>query len=71
MKKDEVSELLTLEEAAEKLKVSEQTLRRWDNNGHFKAVRVGTRRGLGDRRYRVQDVEDYIKQRNKNKNKNK
>lgn len=63
MKKDEVSELLTLEEAAKKLKVSEQTLRRWDNSGHFKAVRIGTRRGIGDRRYRVQDVENYIKQR--------
>ncbi len=63
MEKDEVSELLTLEEAAKKLTVSEQTLRRWDNSGHFKAVRIGTRRGIGDRRYRVQDVEDYIKQR--------
>ncbi|KKT58110.1 MAG: DNA-binding protein, excisionase family [Candidatus Amesbacteria bacterium GW2011_GWA1_44_24] len=67
MKKDEVSKLLTLKEAAEKLRVSEQTLRRWDNSGHFKAVRVGTRRGLGDRRYRVEDVEDYIKQRGKKK----
>jgi len=67
MKKDEVSELLTLEEAAKKLKVSEQTLRRWDNSGHFKAVRVGTRRGLGDRRYRVEDVENYIKQKDKKK----
>jgi len=67
MKKDEVSELLTLEEAAKKLKVSEQTLRRWDNNGHFKAVRVGIRRGLGDRRYRVEDIENYIKQQNTKK----
>lgn len=65
MKKDEVSKLLTLKEAAEKLRVSQQTLRRWDNSGHFKAVRVGTRRGLGDRRYRVEDVENYIKQKDK------
>jgi len=69
MKKDEISELLTLEEAAKRLKVSEQTLRRWDNSGHFKAVRVGIRRGLGDRRYQVQDVEDYIKQKDKRKQK--
>ena len=67
MKKDEVSELLTLEEAAKKLKVSEQTLRRWDNSGHFVAIRVGTRRGIGDRRSRVQDIENYIKQRGKKK----
>jgi len=67
MKKDGVSKLLTLKEAAEKLRVSEQTLRRWDNSGHFVAIRVGTRRGIGDRRYRVQGIEDYIKQRGKKK----
>ena len=69
MKKNEVSELLTLKEAAEKLKVSQQTLRRWDNSGHFKAVRVGTRRGLGDRRYQVEDIENYIKQKGQRKKK--
>jgi len=62
MKKNKTSELLTLEETANKLKVSQQTLRRWDQSGHFKAVRIGTRRGVGDRRYRIEDVENYIKQ---------
>lgn len=67
MMKDKLSELLTLEETANKLKVSQQTLRRWDQSGHFKAVRIGTRRGVGDRRYRIEDVEDYIKQENQNR----
>jgi len=62
MNKNKLSELLTLEETANKLKVSQQTLRRWDQSGHFKAVRIGTRRGVGDRRYRIEDVENYIKQ---------
>lgn len=42
------------------LGVSTQTLRRWDYAGKLKAVRVGTRRGVGDRRYRKKDIEVYI-----------
>lgn len=69
MKKGELSELLSLDEAAKKLKVSEQTLRRWDNSSHFKAVRIGTRRGIGDRRYRKEDIEAYIKSKSQKKKK--
>ncbi len=61
MATDEIDELLTLEEAAKILRVTPGTLRRWDRTGHFKAVRVGVRRGVGDRRYKRQDVENYLK----------
>lgn len=44
-------ELLTLEQTAQVLGVSKWSLRKWDNEGKFKAVRVGTHR-----RYRKADV---------------
>jgi len=61
----DIEELLTLEQVAKILKVEPQTLRRWDRQGVLKAVRVGTRRGVGDRRYRKQDIETYISRHNK------
>lgn len=61
----EIEELLTVDQAAKILKVSAQTLRRWDKQGILKAVRVGTRRGIGDRRYRKQDIEGYISRQHK------
>jgi excisionase family DNA binding protein len=60
-----MSELLTLEEAGKILKVHPGTLRRWDKEGLLKAVRIGTRRGIGDRRYRIEDIENYIQQKDK------
>ncbi|MFH1792728.1 MAG: helix-turn-helix domain-containing protein [Patescibacteria group bacterium] len=65
MKKDDITELLTLEEAGKILKVHPGTLRRWDTEGLLKAVRIGSRRGIGDRRYRKEDIESYIKQKKK------
>lgn len=62
-----IEELLTIEQAAKILKVNAQTLRRWDRQGILKAVRVGTRRGVGDRRYRKQDIEAYISRQHKKK----
>ncbi len=44
-------ELLTLEQTAQILGVSKWSLRNWDNNDKFKAIRVGTHR-----RYRKEDV---------------
>lgn len=44
-------ELLNLEQVAQILGVSKWSLRKWDNEGKFKAVRVGTHR-----RYRKEDV---------------
>lgn len=65
MEKDDISELLTLEEAGKILKVHPGTLRRWDKEGLLKAVRIGSRRGIGDRRYRKEDIENYLKKKNK------
>lgn len=56
----ELEELLTLNQAAKILNVKPQTLRRWDRQGILKAVRIGARRGVGDRRYRKADIEAYI-----------
>lgn len=58
--KDKLSELLTINQVAQMLKVHPETLRRWDNEGRLKAVRVGSRRSVGDRRYRKEDIESYI-----------
>ena len=56
----DLEELLSLQEVAKILKVNTQTLRRWDERGILKAVRVGTRKGVGDRRYRKSDIEAYL-----------
>ncbi|TAL50094.1 MerR family transcriptional regulator [Patescibacteria group bacterium] len=47
------AKLITIREAAELLGVHPETLRRWDNEGKLKAVRVGER---GHRRYNTSDV---------------
>ena len=60
MIKDAVIELLTLKETAKILKVHPATLRRWDKQGILRAVRVGKRKGVGDRRYRKSDIETYL-----------
>jgi excisionase family DNA binding protein len=52
-----MSELVTLKEASEILKVHPNTLREWDNKGFLKAVRIGKRR---DRRYRKEDIISII-----------
>jgi excisionase family DNA binding protein len=44
-------ELLTLDQTAQILGVSKWSLRRWDNEGKFKAVRMGSHR-----RYKKEDV---------------
>jgi PAS domain S-box-containing protein len=49
----ELQELLTLKESAQLLKCHPNTLRVWDRNGMFKAVRLGKRKLL---RYRKKDI---------------
>lgn len=51
--------LIKIREAAEMLGVNPETLRRWDREGKLKAVIVSTR---GDRRYKKEDIEKFIKQ---------
>ena len=53
MKKQQVTELLTLSEASQILKVHPNTLRKWDKRGILKPIRFGQR---GDRRYRKEDI---------------
>lgn len=50
--------LLRIKEAAEMLGVNPETLRRWDRSGKLKAVVISIR---GDRRYKKEDVEVFIK----------
>lgn len=49
--------LLRIREAAELLGVNPETLRRWDNEGRLKAIRIGKRQ---DRRYKPKDVQKII-----------
>ena len=62
MKNDELSELLTIRQAAKILNLNIETLRRWDKNGKLPAIRIGTR---GDRRYQENAILKFIgKQKN-------
>ena len=58
MPKDDIRlpELLTITQVAKILNVHPTTLRRWDKKGKLKAIRVGTRRGVGERRYHREDI---------------
>lgn len=57
-----ITQLLTLDEVAKILKVHKETLRRWDASGRLKAIRISSR---GDRRYEVDEINDYVKKMNK------
>jgi len=48
-----MSNLLSIQEAADILKLHPETLRRWDREGKLKAIKVGER---GDRKYRLEDL---------------
>lgn len=56
------TKLLRIREAAELLGVNPETLRRWDNEGRLKAVRIGKRQ---DRRYKLEDLQKIIDGQNK------
>lgn len=61
-KGDRLPKLIGIKEAAEMLSVHPATLRRWDEEGRLKAVRIGGRRGVGDRRYRLEDIREIIEE---------
>lgn len=50
-------ELLTINEVAKILDVHPETLRRWDNEGKLKAVRVGER---GHRKYKKSEIQALL-----------
>ncbi len=55
----ELSELMTLKEVSEMLKVHPNTLRQWDEKGILVALRFGAR---GDRKYRKNDILKLLNQ---------
>ena len=57
--KEEIPELLTLQEASDILKCHPNTLRQWDRKGILVAVRFGERK---DRRYRKGDILKLLNQ---------
>ena len=57
-----ISELITLKEASDALKVHPNTLRDWDKKGILKAVRIGIKRNV---RYRKNDIENFINNKEK------
>jgi len=57
---EKLPKLLTINQVAEILNVHPTTLRRWDKKGKLKAIRIGTRRGVGERRYRREDINKVI-----------
>lgn len=58
MPKDDkrLPELLTIAQVSKILNVHITTLRRWDRIGKLKAIRVGTRSGVGERRYHRENI---------------
>ncbi len=50
------SNLLNINQVAKILGVMPPTLRRWDKSGKLKAIRVGNKKGVGERRYRREDI---------------
>jgi excisionase family DNA binding protein len=52
--------LISLRETARILKVHKETLRRWDQKGRLKAIRVGSRQ---DRKYLISDVIQLLEER--------
>jgi excisionase family DNA binding protein len=59
MTNEKKDEIITLAEACDILGMHPNTLRKWDNKGFLKAIRIGTRR---DRRYRKSDILKLLNQ---------
>ena len=51
------SKMLTIRDVAEMLNVHVNSIRRWSNMGLLRVYRVGSR---GDRRYRPEDVAQFL-----------
>lgn len=51
--------LLLPNEAAKLLRVHVKTLKRWENKGRIKSIRINER---GDRRYRREDIDKILNQ---------
>jgi excisionase family DNA binding protein len=60
--KESADRLLGIREVAELFGVDISTVRRWDEAGHLRSVRMGQR---GHRRFRQQDIRRLLEQRAK------
>jgi len=60
--KESADRLLGIREVAELFGVDISTVRRWDDAGHLRSVRMGQR---GHRRFRQQDIRRLLEQRAK------
>ncbi len=54
--KIKLPKLLNINQVAKILGVMPPTLRRWDKNGKLTAIRVGNKKGVGERRYLREDI---------------
>lgn len=52
--------LLNINQVAKILGVVPTTLRRWDKSGKLKAIMIGNKRGVGERRYLREDIISLI-----------
>ena len=59
---NDIDGMLTINEVARLLNVHINTVRRWSNQGALKSYRIGSR---GDRRFRQEDIENFLAQGNK------
>ena len=58
---DNLPEILTIKEVANLLRISPLTVKRWGVKEKLKPIRINKR---GDRRYRREEILEFLKQRN-------
>lgn len=61
-KSKEIASLLTTSDVARLLNIHINTVRRWSNEGKFRAYRIGSR---GDRRFQQEDITVFLAQKSK------
>ena len=66
VKNTEIKPMLTVTDVAQLINVHRNTVRRWSNQGILRTYRVGPR---GVRRFRIEDISDFLQQNNKHSRK--
>ena len=54
--KIKLPKLLNINQVAKILGVMPPTIRRWDKSGRLKAIRIGNKKGVAERRYHREDI---------------
>jgi excisionase family DNA binding protein len=57
-----IKPMLTITDVAHMTNVHTNTVRRWSNRGVLRTYRIGSR---GDRRFRIEDIYDFLRQNTK------